>query len=86
MEELIATLVRQAFASQNERIEELKKELDSVKKESQAQKDKIKDLEELNTLMDKAITECKDLLKTYVDKDDENNLMEEYKFGEQQRN
>ena len=83
MKELIATLVRQAFASQNERIEELKKELDSVKKESQAQKDKIKDLEELNTLMDKAITECKDLLKTYVFKDDENNLMEEYKFGEQ---
>ena len=86
MEELIATLVRQAFASQNERIEELKKELDSVKKENQAQKDKIKDLEELNTLMDKTMTECKDLLKTYVVKDDENNLMEEYKFGEQQRN
>ncbi len=85
MKELIATLVKQAFASQNERIEELKKELDSVKKENQALQDKITNLQELNTLMDKAITECRQLLKTYVVKDDETNLMEEYKFGEQQR-
>lgn len=83
MEELIATLVKQAFAAQNERIEELKKELVSVKNENQACKDKIANLEELNTLMDKAISECKEMLKTYVTKDNETNLMEEYKFGEQ---
>lgn len=83
MEELLKVLVQQAFTSQNERIEELKKEIQQLKKDKDAQNEQIQDLKELNTLFDKAVTELKDYIKSYIAQDDETSLMEEYKFGEQ---
>lgn len=85
MEELLKALVQQAFASQNERIEELKKEIKQLKADKDAQNEKIKNLEELNGLFDKAVAELKDYIRTYVDKGQETDLMEEYKFGEQEK-
>lgn len=85
MDELIKALVQQAFASQNERIEELKKEITKLKKDNEALKEQIKNLEELNSLFDKSITEIKGYIRTYVDKDNDDNIMEEYKFGEQKK-
>lgn len=85
MEEILKALIEQAFQSQNERIDALKEEIRELKAEKDAQEEKIKDLEELNGLFDKSINELKDYIKTYVAKDDEFDLMEEYKFGEQQK-
>ena len=64
MDEFIRALVQQAFQSQNERIDELKKEIKKLKADEDAQNEKIKNLEELNGLMDKAIHERKDLIRT----------------------
>jgi hypothetical protein len=85
MEELLKVLVQQAFTSQNERIEELKKEIQLLRKDKDAQDEQIKDLIELNKLFDNAVTEMKDYIKSYITQDDETNLMEEYKFGEQRK-
>jgi len=85
MEELLKVLVQQAFTSQNERIEELKKEIQQLKNDNDAQNEQIQDLKELNNLFDKAVTELKDYIKSYISQDDETNLMEEYKFGEQRK-
>ena len=85
MEELLKVLVQQAFTSQNERIEELKKEIQQLRKDNDAQNEQIQDLKELNNLFDKAVTELKDYIKSYISQDDETNLMEEYKFGEQRK-
>lgn len=83
MDELLKVLVEQAFASQNERIDELKKEIKQLKADNDAQNEQIKNLTELNNLFDKAVTELKDYIRTYVVNADEIDLMEEYKFGEQ---
>lgn len=85
MEEILKALVQQAFQSQNERIEALKNEVQELKAENKAQAEKIKDFEELNGLFDKTLDEIKRYISTYVVKDDEINLMEEYKFGEQEK-
>ena len=83
MNELLEALVNQAFKSQNERIESLKQEIVEIKQENKTLKEKIKDLEELNDLFDENFNEIKDYIRTYVAKEVESNLMEEYKFGEQ---
>jgi len=83
MEKLLEALVNQAFKSQNERIECLKQEITELKQENKSLKEKINDLEELNSLFDENVTKIKDYFKTYVAGEDETNLMEEYKFGEQ---
>lgn len=86
MEEILKALVQQAFQSQNERINALKEEVKQLKADKDAQADKIKDLEELNGLFDKKVQELLDYIKSYVAKDGEDtNLMEEYKFGEQDK-
>lgn len=85
MEEILKALVQQAFQSQNERIEALKNEVQELKAENKAQAEKIKDFKELNGLFDKTLDEIKRYIGTYVVKDDEINLMEEYKFGEQEK-
>ena len=77
--------MQQAFTSQTERIEELKKEIQQLRKDNDAQNEQIQDLKELNNLFDKAVTELKDYIKSYISQDDETNLMEEYKFGEQRK-
>ena len=86
MDEILKALVQQAFQSQNERIDALKEEVKQLKADKNAQADKIKDLEELNGLFDKKVEELLGYIKTYVVKDDEEiSLMEEYKFGEQDK-
>ena len=86
MEEILKALVQQAFQSQNERIDALKEDVKQLKADKDAQADKIKDLEELNGLFDKKVQELLDYIKSYVAKDGEDtNLMEEYKFGEQDK-
>lgn len=85
MEELLKALVQQAFQSQNERIDALKEEVKQLKADKDAQAEKIKNLEELNDLFDKKVQELIGYIKQYVVKDDEISLMEEYKFGEQDR-
>lgn len=85
MEELLKALVQQAFQSQNERINALKEEVKQLKADKDAQAEKIKNLEELNGLFDSKIQELIGYIKQYVVKDDEISLMEEYKFGEQDR-
>lgn len=85
MEELLKALVQQAFQSQNERIDALKEEVKQLKADKDAQAEKIKNLEELNGLFDSKIQELIGYIKQYVVKDDEISLMEEYKFGEQDR-
>lgn len=85
MEELLKALVQQAFQSQNERIDALKEEVKQLKADKDAQTEKIKNLEELNDLFDKKVQELIGYIKQYVVKDDEISLMEEYKFGEQDR-
>lgn len=82
MDELLKALVQQAFASQNERIDGLKKEVQQLKADKDAQDEKIKNLEELNSLFDNKIQELVGYIKTYIVKDDETDLMEEYKLGE----
>ena len=85
MEEILKALVQQAFQSQNERIDALKEEVKQLKADKDAQAEKIKNLEELNGLFDKKVQELIGYIKQYVVKDDEISLMEEYKFGEQDR-
>ncbi len=85
MEEILKALVQQAFQSQNERIDALKEEVKQLKADKDAQAEKIKNLEELNGLFDSKIQELIGYIKQYVVKDDEISLMEEYKFGEQDR-
>lgn len=85
MEEILKALVQQAFQSQNERIDALKEEVKQLKADKDAQAEKIKNLEELNDLFDKKVQELIGYIKQYVVKDDEISLMEEYKFGEQDR-
>lgn len=85
MEEILKALVQQAFQSQNERIDALKEEVKQLKADKDAQTEKIKNLEELNDLFDKKVQELIGYIKQYVVKDDEISLMEEYKFGEQDR-
>lgn len=86
MEEILKALVQQAFQSQNERIDALKEEVKQLKADKDAQANKIKDLEELNDLFDKKVQELLGYIKTYVVKEDEEfSLMEEYKFGEQDK-
>lgn len=85
MEELLKALIQQAFQSQNERIDALKEEVKQLKADKDAQAEKIKNLEELNGLFDSKIQELIGYIKQYVVKDDEISLMEEYKFGEQDR-
>ena len=85
MEELLKALVQQAFQSQNERINALKEEVKQLKADKDAQAEKINNLEELNDLFDKKVQELIGYIKQYVVKDDEISLMEEYKFGEQDR-
>ena len=86
MEEILKALVQQAFQSQNERIDALKEEVKQLKADKDAQAEKIKDLEELNDLFDKKVQELLGYIKTYVVKEDEEfSLMEEYKFGEQDK-
>ena len=85
MKEILKALVQQAFQSQNERIDALKEEVKQLKADKDAQAEKIKNLEELNGLFDKKVQELIGYIKQYVVKDDEISLMEEYKFGEQDR-
>lgn len=86
MEEILKALVQQAFQSQNERIDALKEEVKQLKADKDAQTEKIKNLEELNDLFDKKVQELIGYIKQYVAKDDEEtSLMEEYKFGEQDK-
>lgn len=85
MEEILKALVQQAFQSQNERIDALKEEVKQLKADKDAQTEKINNLEELNDLFDKKVQELIGYIKQYVVKDDEISLMEEYKFGEQDR-
>lgn len=86
MEGILKALVQQAFQSQNERIDALKEEVKQLKADKDAQANKIKDLEELNDLFDKKVQELLGYIKTYVVKEDEEfSLMEEYKFGEQDK-
>ena len=85
MEKLLKALVQQAFQSQNERIDALKEEVKQLKADKDAQTEKINNLEELNDLFDKKVQELIGYIKQYVVKDDEISLMEEYKFGEQDR-
>ena len=86
MEEILKALVQQAFQSQNERIDALKEEVKQLKADKDAQAEKIKNLEELNGLFDNKVQELIGYIKTYVVKDDEEtSLMEEYKFGEQDK-
>lgn len=86
MEEILKALIQQAFQSQNERIDALKKEVRELKADKDAQAEKIKNLEELNGLFDNKVQELIGYIKTYVVKDDEEtSLMEEYKFGEQDK-
>lgn len=85
MEEILKALVQQAFQSQNERIDALKEEVKQLKADKDAQAEKINNLEELNDLFDKKVQELIGYIKQYVVKDDEISLMEEYKFGEQDR-
>lgn len=86
MEEILKALVQQAFQSQNERIDALKEEVKQLKADKDAQAEKIKNLEELNGLFDAKVQELIEYIKTYVVKDDEEtSLMEEYKFGKQDK-
>lgn len=85
MNNLLEVLVQQAFKSQNERIEDLKNENKILKKETETLKQEVDNLKELNTLFDNKVQELLEYIRTYVSKDDENDLMEEYKFGEQDR-
>lgn len=86
MKEILKALVQQAFQSQNERIDALKEEVKQLRADNNAQANKIKDLEELNELFDKKVQELLGYIKTYVVKEDEEfSLMEEYKFGEQDK-
>ena len=81
MKEMLKVLIEQGFRSQNERIDELKKDILKVTKRVVAYKEKIANLEELNGLLDKELSEIKDYIRTYVASNEENSLMEEYKFG-----
>jgi hypothetical protein len=81
MKEMLKVLIEQSFRSQNERIDELKKDILKVTKRVVAYKEKIANLEELNGLLDKELSEIKDYIRTYVASNEENSLMEEYKFG-----
>lgn len=86
MEEILKALIQQAFQSQNERINALKEEVRELRADKDAQAEKIKNLEELNGLFDSKVQELIGYIKQYVAKDDEEiSLMEEYKFGEQDR-
>lgn len=85
MEEILKALIQQAFQSQNERINALKEEVRELRADKDAQAEKIKNLEELNGLFDSKVQELIGYIKQYVVKDDEISLMEEYKFGEQDR-
>ena len=85
MENLLEALVQQSFKSQNERIDVLKEEIRELKADKETQAEKIKNLEELNNLFDAKIQELVGYIKTYVVKDEEISLMEEYKFGAQDR-
>ena len=78
---MLKVLIEQSFRSQNERIDELKKDILKVTKRVVAYKEKIANLEELNGLLDKELSEIKDYIRTYVASNEENSLMEEYKFG-----
>lgn len=78
---MLKVLIEQGFRSQNERIDELKKDILKVTKRVVAYKEKIANLEELNGLLDKELSEIKDYIRTYVASNEENSLMEEYKFG-----
>lgn len=81
MKEILKALIGQSFKSQNERIDELKKDILKLTKRVVAYKEKIANLEELNGLLDKELSEIKDYIRTYVASNEENSLMEEYKFG-----
>lgn len=81
MKEMLKALIEQGFKSQNERIDELKKDILKLTKRVVAYKEKIANLEELNSLLDKELSEIKDYIRTYVASNEENSLMEEYKFG-----
>ena len=81
MKEMLKALIEQGFKSQNERIDELKKDILKLTKRVVAYKEKIANLEELNGLLDKELSEIKDYIRTYVASNEENSLMEEYKFG-----
>ena len=81
MKEILKALIGQSFKSQNERIDELKKDILKLTKRVVAYKEKIANLEELNGLLDKELSEIKDYIRTYVSSNEENSLMEEYKFG-----
>lgn len=74
-EEIISALINQAFSAINERIDALKKSFEEFKGSTT---EKLANFEELNDLFDKEITNLKAISK--VD-EKEDNLMEEYKFG-----
>ena len=74
-EEIISALINQAFSAINERIDALKKSFEEFKGSTT---EKLANFEELNDLFDKEITNLKAISK--VDKE-EDNIMEEYKFG-----
>ena len=74
-EEIISALINQAFSAINERIDALKKSFEEFKGSTT---EKIANFEELHDLFDKELTNLKAISK--VDKE-EDNIMEEYKFG-----
>ncbi len=83
MDEIIATLIKQAFSAQEEKIESLKQENEKLTKEVNALKDKHKSFEELHQLFDEELNKIKGYIKTYIaEEGEEFDLMEEYKLGE----
>lgn len=86
MEQIIATLIKQAFSAQEDKIANLAKENEKLKEELKELKRKDEAFEELHQLFDNEITKLKDYVKNYIAKEDENfSLMEEYKFGQEER-
>ena len=86
MDNLVEVLVEQAFKSQKEQIDNLKQEVELLRKDNERKQEQIDDLKTLNSLFDEEFKRLKGLMYSLsgeeeVDQKEEPNIMEEYKFG-----
>lgn len=86
MDNLVEVLVEQAFKSQKEQIDNLKQEVELLRKDNERKQEQIDDLKTLNSLFDEEFKKLKGLMYSLsgeeeVDQKEEPNIMEEYKFG-----
>lgn len=86
MDNLVEVLVEQAFKSQKEQIDNLKQEVELLRKDNESKQEQIDDLKTLNSLFDEEFRKLKGLMSSLLgeeeaDQNEESNIMEEYKFG-----